>query len=181
MNRWTVDPIHTDVQFKVKHLMINTVTGEFNDFDVKVETDNGDFVGAKVHFDARIDSINTKNEDRDNHLKSDDFFNAEKYPTMKFESTSMKRVDDGKYELTGMLTIREHTHPVTLDAEYGGTMEDPYGNTKAGFELSGKLSRKEFGLKWNAVTEAGGVVVSDEVRLHLNVQLVKTVEEAAVA
>lgn len=181
MAQWIVDPMHTDVQFKVKHLMINTVTGEFGSFDVKMDSENENFSDAKITFTADINSISTKNEMRDNHLKSDDFFNAEKFPQMTFVSTSFTPTGDAEYTLTGDLTIRDITKPVTLKVEYGGSMVDFYGNTKAGFEIDGKINRKDFGLMWNGVTEAGGIVVSDDVRLHLNVQLQKLVAEEVAA
>lgn len=168
---WTVDALHSSIDFKVKHLMINTVTGKFKSFAVHVEHTKEDFTDAKITFTADIASIETGMEARDNHLKSDDFFNAEKYPQLKFESTSFEKTGDSTYKLHGNITIRETTKPITLDVEYGGQTVDFYGNTKAGFELTGKLKRKEFGLSWDAVTEAGGVVVSDEVKLLLNVQL----------
>ncbi|TVR28735.1 MAG: polyisoprenoid-binding protein [Balneolaceae bacterium] len=170
LTKWSIDTAHSEITFKVKHLVISTVTGNFNEFDASIETDNEDFENAKISFEAVIDSIDTGNEDRNNHLKSDDFFNAAEFPTMKFESTSFKKTGDGEYKLIGELTIRDNTKTVELDAEYGGTVIDPYGNTKAGFEVNGKINRKEFGLTWGAVTEAGSVVVSDEVKLNLNVQ-----------
>lgn len=173
MANWTVDPAHSDVEFKVKHLMINTVKGAFTSYRMNVEAQAEDFSDAKVAFEADIDSINTKNEMRDGHLKSDDFFSAEKFPVMKFTSTSLTPKGDGEYVLHGDLTIRDVTKPVALKAEFGGTMVDFYGNTKAGFEVSGKINRKEFGLTWDAVTEAGGIVVSDEVKLNMNIQLQK--------
>jgi polyisoprenoid-binding protein YceI len=180
MATWTVDTLHTDVQFKVKHLMINTVTGEFTSYRVDVDSDAADFSDAKIRFEADVNSISTKNEMRDGHLKSDDFFNAEKYPTIKFVSTAFTKTGDDTFDLTGDFTIRDVTKRITLHGEFGGTILDFYGNTKAGFELSGKIDRKEFGLHWNGVTEAGGIVVSDEVRLLLNVQLLKvaTAEQA---
>ncbi|MFN8299320.1 MAG: YceI family protein [Chitinophagales bacterium] len=168
---WTIDALHSSIDFKVKHLMINTVTGKFKTFTASVENTKEDFTDAKISFAADIASIETGMEARDNHLKSDDFFNAEKYPQLKFESTSFEKTGDNTYKLNGNITIRETTKPISLDVEYGGQMVDFYGNTKAGFEINGKLKRKEFGLSWDAVTEAGGVVVSDEVKLHLNVQL----------
>jgi len=174
--------MHTDVQFKVKHLMINTVTGEFTSYRVDVDSDAADFSDAKIRFEADVNSISTKNEMRDGHLKSDDFFNAEKYPTITFVSTDFTKTGEETFDLTGDFTIRDVTKRITLRGEFGGTMLDPYGNTKAGFELSGKIDRKEFGLHWNGVTEAGGIVVSDEVRLLLNVQLLKVAPaEQAVA
>lgn len=169
--KWSIDPLHSEIHFKVKHLMINTVTGSFKKFDATLENSADDFSDAKIGFNADIASIETGMEARDNHLKSDDFFNAEKYPQLKFESTSFTKTGDDKYKLKGNITIRETTQPIELDVEYGGQMVDFYGNTKAGFELVGKLSRKAFGLNWNGVTEAGGVVVSDEVKLVMNVQM----------
>lgn len=173
MTIWNIDPSHSEIQFKVKHLVISTVTGRFNSFSGKAETNGEDFDNAKITFEAEVDSIFTNNADRDAHLKSDDFFNAEKFPKISFESSSFKKTGDNSYELTGNLTMRDITKEVTLDVEYGGMVTDPYGQTKAGFELSGKVSRKEFGLNWNAITEAGSVVVADNIALQLNVQLVK--------
>lgn len=175
MANWNIDPTHSEISFKVKHLMISTVSGKFEKFDGSVEsTDDNDFSNATVRFTADINSINTAMEMRDNHLKSDDFFNAEKYPKLSFASTSMEKTQGEQYLLKGNLTIRETTLPVTLKAHFLGTMVDFYGNTKAGFEIQGAINRKEFGLNWSATTEAGGIVVSDEVRLQLDVQLQKT-------
>lgn len=175
MKTWNIDPTHSEIQFKVKHLVISTVTGYFRSFTGSIETDGDSFDGAKLTFEADTGSVDTNNEDRDTHLKSDDFFNAEKYPKLKFESTSFKHTGGDKYELTGNLTIRDITKEVTLDVEHGGTVDDPYGQTKAGFELRGSINRKEFDLKWSAVTEAGNVVVGDEVKLYLNVQVIEQV------
>jgi polyisoprenoid-binding protein YceI len=170
---WNIDPTHSEIQFKVKHLVISTVTGSFKSFSGKIETGNDDFEGANISFEADIDSIETNNADRDAHLKSDDFFNAEQFPQLKFESTSFEKTAEGKYDLTGNLTIRDVTKEITLKAEHGGTVVDPYGQTKAGFELSGDINRKEYNLTWNAVTEAGSVVVGDNVKLIMNVQVVQ--------
>lgn len=167
---WAIDPAHSEIRFKVKHLVISTVTGYFQEFSGSIEKEGDDFDGAKVKFEASIDSITTNNEDRDGHLKSADFFDVANHPKMTFESTSFTKKSEDEYELTGNLTIRGTTKKIVLKAEYGGTMVDPYGNTKAGFEISGKINRKEFGLTWSATTEAGGIVVSDEVKLVLNVQ-----------
>lgn len=171
---WNIDPTHSEVQFKVKHLVISTVTGSFGSFEGTIEADGNNFEEASAHFEADIASISTNNEDRDEHLKSEDFFDAEHYPKLTFDSTSFEKVGDSKYKLTGDLTIRDTTQPVTLDVTHGGTVEDAYGNTKAGFEISGVIDRKEFGLTWSAVTEAGNVVVGDEVKLALNVQLIQS-------
>ncbi|MEX0858590.1 MAG: YceI family protein [Balneolaceae bacterium] len=173
MATWNIDPTHSEIQFKAKHLVISTVTGNFKSFNGKIETKGESFEGADVYFEADIDSITTNNEDRDNHLKSDDFFNAEKFPQLTFESTSFKKNGDDSYDLTGKLTIRDVTKEVTLKAEHGGTVDDPYGQTKAGFEITGSVNRKEFNLTWNAVTEAGSVVVGDAIKLQMNVQVVK--------
>ncbi len=171
---WKIDPTHSEVQFKVKHLVISTVTGSFGSFDGQIETDGEDFENANATFTADIDSISTNNEDRDQHLKSDDFFNAEEYPQLTFESKNFEKTGDGKYKVTGDLTIRDITKEIELDVVHGGTVGDPYGQTKAGFEVTGTINRKEFGLTWNAVTEAGNVVVGDKIKLQLNVQFVQS-------
>lgn len=173
LTKWTIDPAHSEITFRVKHLVISTVTGKFKQFDAAIESDNEEFENADITFEASIDSIETGNQDRDNHLKSDDFFNAAEHPKMTFKSTAFKKINDGEYQLIGDLTIRGNTQQVELSADYGGTVVDPYGNIKAGFDVSGKINRKEFGLTWSAVTEAGSVVVSDEVKLNLNVQFSK--------
>lgn len=173
LTTWAIDPTHSEITFKVKHLVISTVTGTFKSFDGTLEAENNEFENGQISFEADINSIDTNNSDRDTHLKSDDFFNAAEYPKMIFESTSFTKTGDDEYKLIGNLTIRGNTQEITLNATYGGTAVDPYGQTKAGFEISGKINRKAFGLKWNAVTEAGSVVVSDEVKLQMGVQFVK--------
>lgn len=173
LTRWAIDPTHSEVQFKVKHLVISTVTGNFNSFTATVDANGDDFEGADVRFQADIASISTNNEQRDGHLTSPDFFDAEKYPQMTFRSTSFIKTGEGTYDLSGDLTIKDETHPVILAVELGGIAVDPYGQTKAGFDATAKISRKQFGLTWNATTEAGGVVVSDEVKLLFSVQFVK--------
>lgn len=173
MANWAIDTMHSEVLFKVKHLVISTVTGSFNRFSATLEADKEDFTDAKVSFTADIDSIDTNNEQRDGHLKSDDFFNAEKYPKLSFTSTSLEKKSGSDYVLKGNLTIRDNTKAVELAVDFGGVAKDPYGQTKVGFEATGKINRKEFGLTWSAVTEAGGIVVSDEIKLMLNVQFVK--------
>lgn len=165
---WKIDPTHSEIEFKVKHMMISTVTGSFADFDATVEVEKENFEDAKFSFNTKIDSINTKNEDRDTHLKSEDFFNAEKYPALSFESKSF----DGE-KMIGYLTIKNVTKEVVLDVDFNGIAVDPYGQTKAGFEAEGTISRKDFDLSWNAVTEAGSIVVSDKVKLIANLQFTK--------
>jgi polyisoprenoid-binding protein YceI len=170
---WKIDPAHSEIQFKVKHLMITTVTGYFKKFDLTVETETDDFNTAKkIEFTADIDTIDTNNQQRDTHLKSSDFFNADEHGQLVFTGNKYEKSGDVE-KLHGDLTIRGVKKPITLNVEYGGTVVDPYGQTKAGFTVSGKVSRKEFGLLWNAVTEAGQVVVSDEIRIHCEIQLVK--------
>lgn len=171
---WKLDPTHSEVQFKVKHLMITTVTGYFKSFDMEVVTDNKeDFTSAsRISFTAAIDSVDTNNQQRDTHLKSADFFDAGNYPEIKFVGKDYQ-TNGEEGTLSGDLTIRGTTKPVTVKVEHGGTVVDPYGQTKAGFTVVGKISRKDFGLTWNAVTEAGQVVVSDEIKLNAEIQLVK--------
>lgn len=177
MATYKIDVDHSDIMFKVKHLMISTATGIFKKFDATVETAGDDFTNAKVYFEADIDSIDTKNEQRDTHLKSDDFFNAAQFPKMIFQSTGIEKNGEGEYTLKGDLTIRDITKPITLDVDYNGSTKDPWGFERAGFEITGKINRKEFGLKWSAVTEAGGLVVDDVVKLQMNVELVKQAAE----
>ena len=172
--KWVIDPTHSEIQFKVKHLMITNVTGSFDKFSASVETEDEDFMKAKISFTADTDSISTGNEQRDAHLKGADFFDAANYPQLKFVATKYENVDnDGSYELYGDLTIKATTKNVKLDVEFGGVVKDPYGNTKAGFTINGKIKRKDFGLHWDVITETGGVVVSDEVRLVCEIQLIE--------
>ena len=170
--KWGIDTTHTEVQFKVKHLVISTVTGFFKKFSGSVESETEDFDGASVNFSLDVNSIDTNQADRDTHLKSPDFFAAEQYPTVDFAGT-LKKVSGTDYKLDGALTMRGTTKAVVLNVEFGGIMIDPWGNTKAGFEINGKVNRKDFGLNWNALTEAGGMVVSEEVKLHINAELAK--------
>lgn len=174
--QWTIDPLRSEVLFKVKHLMLTTVTGYFRSIDLQVETATDDFnTATKIAFTAAVESVDTNNAQRDGHLKSPDFFNAAEYPQIQF--TGRKYSANGaEGKLEGDLTIRGNTHPVTLQVEYGGMAVDPYGQTKAGFTVSGKISRKAFGLTWDAVTEAGGVVVGDDIRIQAEVQLIKQPE-----
>jgi polyisoprenoid-binding protein YceI len=175
VTKWSIDPIHSEILFKVKHLMISTVTGQFHKFDLNVETENNDFNSVKkIDFSADIDSIDTNNEQRNAHLKSADFFNAEQHPKVEFSGTDYEAE---KGRLRGNLSIGGITKPVTLDVEFGGQAKDPWGGERAGFTVTGKLSRKEFGLTYNAVTEAGGVVVGDEIKITAEVQLVKQAGE----
>ena len=173
ITKWAIDPMHSEVQFKVKHLVISTVTGSFKSFEGTAESDEDGFEDANIAFAINVDSIDTNQGQRDGHLKSADFFDAEKYPQITFKSTSFKHKGGDNFELTGDLTIKDVTKPVTLATEFGGSADDFYGNTKAGFEITGKISRKEFGLTWDGVTEAGSIVVGDDIKLIINVQFAK--------
>lgn len=173
MATYKIDAAHSEISFKVKHLMISTVTGKFDKFDATVIAENEDFTDASISFEADVNSINTGNEQRDGHLKGEDFFAADQFPKITFVSNKIEKKGEGEYAVTGDFTVRGVTKPVTLNVEHAGTVVDPYGQTKAGFEATGKINRKDFGLNWSAVTEAGGIVVSDEVKLILNVQLIK--------
>ena len=169
--KWIIDPTHSEVAFKVKHLVISTVTGYFRKFEGNAESTSDDFSGATVAFSLAVDSIDTNQSDRDQHLKSADFFDTANFPTISFAGKLVNQ--GGDYQLVGDLTLKGITKEVTLEVTYGGTVGDPYGQTKAGFEIEGKINRKDFGLTWSAITEAGSVVVSDQVRLQFSVQLVK--------
>jgi polyisoprenoid-binding protein YceI len=172
--KWVMDPTHSEVTFKIRHLVISNVSGSFTKFSVDAETEEEDFTTAKVNFTADVDSVTTGNEQRDGHLKTDDFFNVAQYPEIKFTATKYENVDsDGSYELYGDLTIRDVTKKVKFDVEFGGVIKDPWGNTRAGFSVNGKINRKEFGLKWHAVTEAGGLVAADDVNIHCNFELIR--------
>lgn len=171
---WVIDPIHSELQFKIKHLMITSVTGSFDIFEASVETEGEDFSKAKVRFTASVNSLSTGNEQRDGHVKSADFFDVATFPLITFVTTKAENVDsDGSYELYGDLTIRDITKNVKLSVEFGGVVKDVYGNTKAGFTINGKIHRKDFGLVWNGVTEAGGVILGDEVKIISEIQLIE--------
>jgi polyisoprenoid-binding protein YceI len=173
--KWVLDPTHTEIQFKVRHLMITTVTGAFGKFDASFETTDDNLETAKVNFSAEVDSITTNNEQRDGHLKSADFFEASEHPILTFVSTKLEKLSEEKYTLYGDLSFHGVTKNIKLNVEHGGVIKDPWGNTRTGFSLEGKISRKDFGLVWNAATETGGVVLSDEVKIHVNAEFVKAV------
>ena len=172
--KWVLDPSHSEVEFKVKHMMISTISGKFTKFDADLQTEDEDFMTAKVSFTVDTDSITTNNEQRDGHLKASDFLDTANFPKIKFVAAKYENVDnDGSYEVYGDLTIRGVTKQVKLDAEFGGVKKDPWGNTRAGVTVSGKINRKEFGVQFHAVTETGGIVVSDEVRIHVALEFIK--------
>ena len=166
--RWNVDSVHSEIGFKVKHMMISTVSGHFEDFTATVETESEDFTNAQFSFSTKVNSITTKNKDRDKHLRSEDFFDVTTFPEMTFRSKSF----DGS-KVIGDLTIKNTTKEIALDMAFNGIAVDPYGQTKAGFEVSGSISRKAFGLTWNAVTEAGSIVVGDVIKLVIELQFIK--------
>ena len=167
---WSVDKAHSNVGFTVTHLVVSEVDGSFQVYDGSISTTADDFSGAEIKFTVDVPSINTGNEKRDNHLKADDFFNAEQYPKMTFKSKSFKKTGKNKYKLVGDLTIRDVTKEVTFEATYGGTIQGPWGNTKAGFKASTTIDRFDYNLKWDAATEAGNLVVGREVTIDLNLQ-----------
>lgn len=165
--KWLLDPTHSEITFKVKHMMISNVKGEFTTFNAEIDAEDDTFSNAKVSAFIDTDSIFTNNADRDAHLKGEDFFNAEVNPKITFQADTLNG------DVTGNLTINGVTKPVTLDVDFGGVNVDPWGNTKAGFSFEGKISRKEFGLNWNAALETGGVLVSDDVKIAGELQFVK--------
>lgn len=170
---WVVEPVHSKVNFTVEHLVISEVDGSFKTFEGKMVASKEDFTDAKISFSIDVASISTDNEKRDGHLKSEDFFYAEKYPKMTFESTSFKKKNAKEYELKGDLTMRGVTKPVTLSVKYGGQAVDGYGNTRAGFIVKGSLNRMDYGVAWNAKTQHGGLTVGEEVDITIKLELVK--------
>ncbi|MBU1097931.1 MAG: YceI family protein [Bacteroidetes bacterium] len=171
---WTFDQAHSNVNFTVTHMIISEVDGNFRSFDGKVVSDGDNFENAKIEFNVDINSINTDNEKRDQHLKSDDFFNAEKFPKMLFKSKSLKKESGKNWKMVGDLTIRDVTKEITLDVKFNGTIKDPWGNTRAGFKLTGELDRFDYNLKWNSALETGGLVVSKEVEITANIELIQS-------
>ena len=165
--KWNLDPAHSEITFKVRHMMISNVKGEFTDFNVDLESEDDTFKNVTASAEIKTDSINTKSADRDAHLKSADFFNAEQNPLITFKTNSLND------EVSGDITINGVTKPINLDVEFGGVNVDPWGNTKAGFSFEGKIKRSDFGLNWNAALEAGGVMVSDDVKIAGELQFVK--------
>ncbi len=172
--KWIIDPAHSEIQFKVKHLMVSTVTGTFKNYGASIYTTNDDFLTAEIDFFAETASVDTGNADRDGHLRSPDFFDAENHKQISFVANTYESVDnDGSYELYGDLTIKGITKRVKLDVEFGGIVKDPWGNEKAGFTINGKVNRKDWDLSWNVPLETGGVLVSEEVRISCEVQLMR--------
>jgi polyisoprenoid-binding protein YceI len=171
--KWIIDLTHSEIQFKIRHLMITNVTGSFGKFNAEVETTDQNFETAKINFTAEVDSITTNNEQRDGHLKSADFFEVSKYPTLYFVSTKFQKVSGEDYTLYGDLTLHGVTKNIKLNVEHGGIIKDPWGNIRTGFTVEGKINRKDFGLEWNAATDAGGLVLGEDVKLHASAEFVK--------
>lgn len=171
--KWAIDPTHSTIGFKVKHMMFTNVSGKFENYEAHIVTEGDDFSKSNIEFSADINSIDTRNLDRDNHLKSADFFDTENHPKMTFKASSLTKIDDENYEIAGDLSIRGVTKFVKLPAEFSGLMTDPWGNTKAGLNISGKVNRKDWGLNWNSALETGGVLVSEDVKLDIELQLIK--------
>ena len=174
---WAIDPMHSEMLFKIKHLVISTVTGSFKKFQGTAITSGDDFNNAKVNFTIDVNSIDTNQSHRDEHLLSSDFFESEAYPQVKFQSTSFTKESSGDYKMTGNLTIKGVTKPVALNVEYGGSQKDMYGNIKHGFEITGKINRKDFGMTYNAIAEAGGLTLGEEVKVIANIQVARLVEK----
>lgn len=172
MAKWNLDKAHSELEFKVKHMMISNVKGVFLDFDVIVDGSPEDLSQTQVGVEIKTASINTKSESRDEHLKSAEFFDANTYPTIKFKTTEIKKIDNDEFELTGDLTIKDVTKPAMLTSKYGGTAKDPWGNQKVGYTVYGKINRQDFGLTWNTALETGGVMVSEEVKFYAEVQFI---------
>src|SRR5690606_35730845 len=171
--KWAIDPTHSELTFKVKHLMITNVKGEFRNFEASIESDGNDFSEARISATVDAASIDTNNSDRDAHLKNADFFDVENHKEITFESVACNKLDDDNYQLKGLLGIKGVNKEIELDVEFGGFVKDPYGNEKAGFSFAGKINRNDWWLNWNTALEAGGVMVSDEVRLYGEVHFVK--------
>ena len=170
---WVIDPTHSEIGFKVKHMMFTNVSGKFNAFDVVIENDHDKFETSETRFSADVKSIDTDNEDRDNHLRSGDFFEVDVYPKISFTSTEIKKISDAVFQVSGDLSIKNVTKNIVLETEYSGLMQDPWGNTKIGLSLAGKINRKDFGLTWNSTLETGGVLVGEEIKLLSEIQLIK--------
>jgi len=173
VSKWALDPTHSGVEFSIKHMMISKVKGSFNKFDATIEADPADLTTAKIEFTVDLSSVDTNNADRDNHLRSADFFDVETYPQLTFAAKSIVRKSDDAYAITGDLTMHGVTRTETLTATFEGTGKDPWGNEKAGFSVEGTLKRSDYGLTWNAALETGGFLVGDDVKISADIQAVK--------
>ena len=172
-SKWNVDNAHSVVKFSVEHMVISEVEGNFRTYSGSINAPGNDFSNAQIEFTVDVNSVNTDNEMRDKHLKSDDFFNTEKFPQMKFKSISFKKISDTKYELVGMLTIRDVSKKVAMEVTYGGTKKDGYGNVRSGFKAGFTINRQDYNLKWVGKTEAGELVVGNDVNIQLRLEFIK--------
>jgi polyisoprenoid-binding protein YceI len=179
--KWIIDPTHSEIQFKVRHLMVSYVTGQFKQFKATIETTGDDLATARIQFTAEVDSIFTNNEQRDAHLKNNDFFDAENHPQISFESDKLEKIGEEEFKVYGTLTMRGTSKKVVLDAEHGGVTIDPWGNTRTGFSITGKINRKDFGVSFGMVSETGGVLLGDDVKISANVEFVEERKAEAVA
>ena len=171
--KWVLDPTHSELGFKIKHLMISNVSGSLKSFEAEVETEGEDFTTAQINLSADMASISTNNDQRDAHLRNSDFFEVEKYPELKFTSTKLEKIDSDTFALFGDLTLKGVTRPVKLNVEFNGVTKDPWGGERAGFVVTGKINRSDWGVNFNGVLETGGVVLSEEVRIFSELQVVK--------
>jgi polyisoprenoid-binding protein YceI len=171
--KWVIDPTHSEIGFKVKHMMFTNISGQFSKFDATIESENDNFENAKIEFTGAIDSVTTGNADRDTHLLSADFFDVAQFPEINFKATSFTKIKEADFKLVGDLSLHGVTKSIELVAEFGGILKDPWGNDKAAFSLEGKINRKDWGLNWNSVLETGGVLISEEVRLNIELQFAK--------
>jgi len=172
-NKWNVDSAHSSIDFSIKHMMVSKVKGVFRTFDASIEADLEDLTTASIEFTVDVNSVDTRNDDRDNHLRSADFFDVEQFPKMIFKSKEIVKKGRSEYEVTGDLTIHGTTKSETFIVSYEGSGKDPWGNEKVGFEAQGSISRSEYGLRWNAALETGGVLVADQVKISLDIQASK--------
>jgi polyisoprenoid-binding protein YceI len=173
ITKWIIDPTHSEIGFKIKHLMITNVSGKFDGFEAEVQTQGEDFATAQIEAKIKTASINTNNLQRDEHLRNSDFFEVEAHPEILFTSTKVEKIDNDNFLLHGNLTLKGITKPVKLNVEYSGSTKDPWGNQKAGFVITGKINRSDFGLNFNAALETGGLVLGEEVKINSEVQLIK--------
>jgi len=173
--KWVLDPTHSELSFKIRHLMISNVSGSIKDFQVSAETRDDDFSTAQISVVGDMASVSTNQEQRDTHLRTADFFEVEKHPQFQFKSTRIEKAGDGTFALYGDLTLKGITKPVQLNVEFNGIAKDPWGNQKAGFLITGRINRSEWGVNFNGVLETGGVMLSDEIKINSEIQMVKQV------
>jgi polyisoprenoid-binding protein YceI len=173
ITKWKVDPAHSTIEFSVRHMMVAKVKGAFKEFTANIEADPADLTTANIEFNIDVASVDTRNNDRDNHLRSADFFDVEKHPNLTFKSTKITKTGEGEYEVTGDVTIKDTTRSETFNVSYEGHGKDPWGNEVAGFAVEGKVDRTNYGLTWNAALETGGVLVGDQIKISIDIEAQK--------